>query len=148
MSNLCGINTGAQNPRISNNVKGPIASGSHDVSSRFTPSKEIGLQNKGLDAPIDGGSAYPRTRSDIRSGTLCPNGKAPAYTPSNLAKTFSNIEQQASSALLSAGIFASVVGGPAVMGIGVASAVVGVVGEVVNPYVAPTVDAIRNVFAE
>lgn len=147
---LFGTNVGG-NSTVSNNIKVPSLSSTPNISDRFTPSKQIGLQDGPHDMPVFGPSAYARQRNDFRVSGYQPNTKSPSssYVPSNIAKTLSNIEQQASAGLLSAGIFTSVlsVSNPIGLAAGVGASVLGTVGQVVNPLIAPTVDKFINVFS-
>lgn len=148
MGSIRTLNQGGNMPN-SNNKRVPSLSCNPNQSNRFSSAKEIGLNHKAFEMPVNGGSAYPTFKNNIQVASYNPNMKGLAYQPSGIAKTLSNIEQQVSSGLLSAGIFASVMsaGNPAVLGIGAAAAAIGGVGEVVNPWIAPAVDSVRNVFA-
>ena len=147
---LFGTNVGG-NSSVSNNIKVPNLTSTPNISDRFSASKQIGLNEKPFEMPISGPSAYARNRADVRVSSYQPNTKPPStsYTPSSIAKTLSNIEQQASAGLLSAGIFTSVmsVANPIGLAAGIGASVIGTAGQIINPLIAPTVDKFVNVFS-
>ena len=110
------------------------------------PSKNIGQSNKPSETNSTSSVSVAYNKGDQHQGVFSDFQRPPPFQPSNLSKTIAQVETGVSSAMLSAGIFSAVMGGPAGLGIGLASSAVGAVGLIASPYVQGAVEQVEKVF--